>query len=130
MDTAATTFQILFILDPVIRVWHGHIGNIKHFALEPEGVPEDLVRTIESDRSAGLALDFAGGQYVIQMRMGMDDPDDFQTHGLNRRHDQFSVSARIKNVTDSRVAITENRAVTLQGSDWKSPANNIHGFNY
>jgi hypothetical protein len=61
----------------------------------------------------GFALNFASSEYVIKVRVGVDDADNFQTHGFDRRHDAFRVAARIKNITDTGFGITDDGAIAL-----------------
>ena len=71
-------------------------------------------------------MNFTGGEYVIQVRMCMDDADNFQTHGLNRGQDTLCISTRVKNIADSTITVTENGAVALKRSDGEGLADDVH----
>lgn len=54
---------------------------------------------------------------MIEMRVGVDDADHFQTVGIEARHDQIGVAARIDDDGFFSDRVADDRAVALQRAD-------------
>jgi hypothetical protein len=113
VDTATAAFQILFILDPVIRAGYRGVWHTEHPALHFHRIPEEHVRAMYPNGRPGFALNLASGEYVIKVCVGVDDADYFQAHRIDRQQDALRVTTWIKNITDTGFGITYDGAITL-----------------
>src|SRR5690606_14885016 len=90
-------------------------------------VPEELIVLVQVQARASALLDLAGRQKMVQMRVGMDDADHLQPQGLQARHDQLRIAARVDQHRLASQWITDDRAVALQGADGEGFADDIRG---
>ena len=75
VDTVAATFQILFMLDPVIGVRHRRIRYAKHPALHFHAIPQELVRAMHPNWRTGFTVNYTCCKDVVQVCVGVDETD-------------------------------------------------------
>ena len=92
---SATAGQFLVVGQPAVRGRHRRVGHAEQLALHLQVVPEELVVLVQVQAGAGALLHLAGGEEVIQVRVGMDDADHLQAEAVEALQDHFVVAARI-----------------------------------
>ena len=71
--------QCLPILNPTIGIRRGYIRHPKRPALNFKHFPQRLVMGMQTQGRQGGFLNISGSQKVIEMRVGVQDPNDRQS---------------------------------------------------
>ncbi|MNI68754.1 hypothetical protein D3C73_1244650 [compost metagenome] len=84
---------------------------------------------------AGFFLQLAGGQEVIEVRMGVNDADHLQAQGIEPSEDQFVIATRVDHDGLFGDRVADDRAVALQRADREGFADqrrfgSVHGCSW
>ncbi|MNV72513.1 hypothetical protein D3C71_1656100 [compost metagenome] len=109
--------QFFVVRQPAVWRRYRGVGHAEHLALHFQVVPQRLVVLVQVQRGAGQFLEPAGGEEVIEVRMGVDDADQGQAVGLQAGEDLLRVATWIDD--DGLLAewVADQRAVALQRAD-------------
>jgi len=87
--------QRLPILNPTIRIRRGEIRDPKRLALNLQHLPQRLIMGMQTQRRPGGFLYIPGCQEMIEMSVGMQDPNDCQSETPHFGKELLGIPARI-----------------------------------
>ena len=127
MNAGAACFKDLTVCQFKLRLGQGRVWQAPHMALPLGAVPEEAVRRMKPDWSAGLLMDVPGCHDMVQVCMCLDDAGNIEAQAGSRRKNTCPVTAGVKYPAGARVAITEDGAIALQWANRNGFSDQAHG---
>jgi hypothetical protein len=123
---AGEAIQRFIMFQPVFRRWHGCIRYAKHSALLLKRVPQEQIVLVQANSGTRLRLQLPGRQYVIEVRVGVDQGFDTQAQPGYGGHDVLGIAPGVYYVPATTLRITNDGAIALEWANRKTIVNYIH----